>query len=272
MNVQGEGVRKMSPTIRDDDKEKIEEANENEKSIATSLVRLRKSIVFDEHKGAEIDTAVVNPHFYNAFDCSSVPEIVAQEKFVLGITSPQTADGKTLVASNLAVSVAMSQRKETVLVDFNIGRPRLHKVFGITLGPGLLDALHDNTMHISRTNVRHLSVLTAGNPYSRSMEAAGFAFEIPSDRKSAVSLEHLSDFRNLVYSLQKEFDLVIVDLPSIRDSGLPSLFAKQLDGIVVVVNAGKTKKRELDQILFHLNASNVLGFVFNRITADNVVM
>jgi Mrp family chromosome partitioning ATPase len=242
------------------------------KNISSSLVRLRKNIIYDEHKGAVIDSAVVNPDFYNAFDCTSVPEILTNEKFALGITSPKSSDGKTLVASNFAVSVAMAQRKETVLVDFNIGRAKVHKVFGVPLGPGLLDALNDNSMHVCRTNVKHLSVLTAGIPSSKSLEAASFTMDYHPVRQRVISLEHLSDFRNLIYSLQKEFDLVIVDLPSIKDSGLPALFARQLDGVIVVVNAGITKKQDLNEVLFHLNTSNVLGFVFNRITKNNIMI
>jgi Mrp family chromosome partitioning ATPase len=268
MKAQGDNAQKVNPTKSDSEKNIEDTLIENEKNTSSGLVRLRKTIVFEDIRGAEIDSTIVNPDFYNAFDCSSVPEIMTHEKFVLGITSPNSSDGKTLVASNLAVSVAMSQRKETVLVDFNIGRARLHKVFGTTLGPGLLDALNDSVVHVSRTSVRHLSVLTAGNPSTRSMEATRFTLNFQSEIKSTISLEYLSDFRNLIYSLQNEFDLVIVDLPSIRDSGLPSLYAKQLDGIVVVVNAGRTKKRELDQVLFHLNANNVIGFVFNRTSED----
>jgi Mrp family chromosome partitioning ATPase len=273
MNIHGDTSKKMnSPNVEDGEKKNIESVKENETSISSSLVRLRKNIVFHELKGAQIDPLVVNPDFYNAFDCSSIPEIMNQEKFILGITSPESSDGKTLAASNLAVSAAMSLGKETVLVDFNIGRARLHKVFGIPLGPGLLDALKDTVVHVSRTNVRHLSILTAGNPLTRSMEAAGLAtIDFPNAKESTIGLEQLNDFRNLMYSLEREFDLVIVDLPSIRDSGLPSLFAKQLDGILVVVNAGRTKKRELNQVLYHLTASNVIGFIFNRLSKDWIV-
>jgi protein-tyrosine kinase len=244
----------------------------SEKSISHSLVRLRKTIIFHEHKTGKIDASIVNPDFYNAFDCSSLPEIMTQEKFVLGVTSPGVGDGKTLAASNLAVSIAMSQRKETVLVDFNIERSRLHKVFDVPLAPGFLDALNDTVIHVSRTNIRHLSVMTAGNLQKKFLEAASLTLGARPDEKMVIGLEHLSDFRNLIYSLEKEFDMVIVDLPSIQDSGIPSLFAKQLDGIVIVVNAGLTKKRNLDQVLFHLNASNVIGFIFNRATKDNIIM
>jgi non-specific protein-tyrosine kinase len=271
VNVHEENTRNLHSLGEEPQEPAEARQSEDVRRVSNSLVRLRKTIVFDEHPGAAIDVNVVNPAFYNAFDCSAVPEIVEQEKFVLGVTSPNSGDGKTLAAANLAVSIAMSQRKETVLVDFNIGRAKLHSIFGMPLGPGLLDALNDNTLHVVRTNVRHLSVLTAGNPLTRSIEATSLTMSVPAAKEQNISLEQLSDFRNLIYSLQKEFDLVIVDLPSIQDSGLPALFAKQLDGIIVVVNAGKTKKRELNQMLFHLNTANVLGFIFNRTTKDNIV-
>lgn len=109
-----------------------------------------KTITFHEYETATIDTCVINPDFYNAFDCSLLPEIMTQEKFVLGVTSPEIGDGKTLAAANLAVSIAMSQRKETVLVDFNIERARLHNIFNVPLMPGLLDALNDSIIHYQR--------------------------------------------------------------------------------------------------------------------------
>ena len=87
----------------------------------------------------------------------------------------------------------------------------------------------------------------------------------------AIGLEQLVEFRNIIFSLEEKFDLVIVDLPSIEEFVVPTLFMKQLNGLIVVVNTGKTKKEEIDKLLKQINVNQVLGFVFNRTSSEHDV-
>lgn len=235
----------------------------------TKLVRLIKSIEVSPEKGKFIDNRVVKFKYYNAFNYSLLSRGHDEVNMTLGITSPKHGEGKTLVACNLAVSLAMGSQKKTILVDLNVVSPRLHKIFGVPQSPGLTDAFSNGSIHISRTAIEHLSVLTSGKfishqealqqPDAFSDLAAAHTVVTPS-----LGLEQLPAFRDVVYSLEQEFEFVIVDMPAIHSEGVPALFTNQLNGLLVVVDSGKTKREEIDAMFHHINERQVLGFVFNR--------
>ncbi len=59
----------------------------------------------------------------------------------IGITSANRNDGKTLVAANMAVSLASAYKQNTLLVDMNFRHPKLHNVFGTNQCPGIAEAI-----------------------------------------------------------------------------------------------------------------------------------
>jgi protein-tyrosine kinase len=162
----------------------------------------------------------------------------------------------------------MGSQKSTVLVDLNILNPRLHEIFGIAQTPGLADALNNGTIHVSQTAIEHLSVLTAGrfiphkegvlNQLQTSEQTRGTRLQ------PSLGLDQLPAFRDVIYSLEQEFELVIVDMPAINTEGVPVLFANHLNGLLVVINSGRTKQEDLDSMFHQVNEHQVLGFVMNR--------
>lgn len=211
------------------------------------LVRLAKTVIVGSDSVGEIDSKVVSLRYYNCFNYSLLPKEQTEVKLSLGIMSPNPKDGKTLVASNLAVALAMSYQRKTVIVDLSIQLPRIHEVFGAQLKPGLIEAFNDVIIHVSATKIEHLYVLSAGGSMAR-----------------PIGLDQLSMFRDVIYSLMQEFDFIIVDMPSMNLPGFPVLFASQLNGLFVVLNAGETKRGEIDKMFRLLNESQVYGFIFNR--------
>jgi Mrp family chromosome partitioning ATPase len=183
----------------------------------SKLVRIAKTVIVTSDKPGEIDDRIVSARYYNCFNYSLLPKGQTDVRLSLGITSPNPKDGKTLVASNLAVALAMSYQRKTALVDLNIQHPRVHEVFSTSLKPGLLEAFNDVTIHVSATQIEHLFVLSAGGSMARPL-----------------GLDQLPHFRDVLYSLVQEFDFVIVDMPSMDVHGFPVLFANQLTGLFVV--------------------------------------
>jgi Mrp family chromosome partitioning ATPase len=216
-------------------------------SSENKLVRIAKTVIVTSDGVGEIDDRIVSLRYYNCFNYSLLPKEQTDVNLSLGVTSPNPRDGKTLVASNLAVALAMSFQRKTVLVDLNIQHPRVHEVFGTSLKPGLLEAFNDVTIHVSATQIEHLFVLSAGGSMARPL-----------------GLDQLPSFREVLYSLVQEFDFVIVDMPSMNLLDFPILFANHLNGLFVVLNVGKTKRSEVDRMFRVLNESQVFGFVFNR--------
>jgi protein-tyrosine kinase len=221
------------------------------------LVRLIKSVVENPERGGRIDEGVVQFRYFNAFNMS------------LGITSARRGEGKTLVACNLAVSLAMGFQKKTVLVDLNFAQPRIHDIFGLSNATGLAEAFTNGAIHVSRTLVEHLYVLNAG--VVPVFHDTGGRASNPSPVhgggavKPLLGLDQLTAFRDVIYSLEQEFDFVIVDMPSVGSDEIPALFHNQLNGLLIVVDSGKTKKDELDAMFQKVNQRQVLGFVFNRV-------
>jgi Mrp family chromosome partitioning ATPase len=256
-----------------------ETAGRADGDVIHSLVRTAKSIVFRKEEGLTLDPDYISPRFYNSFNFSPLSRSQTDSRFTLGITSARPGDGKTLVAANMAVSIAVAEECETVLVDLNLRHPKVHSVFGIPIGPGLNEALSDTTLMVARTAVRHLHILTAGNP---AFLPAGIQY--PRDpwleqgkrpngksngkhhgtlRTSAMTV--LAGFRDILYSLQQRFEIVIIDMPCILDPMLPLHLTHQMHGLLLVVSATGTTRDDVIRVIQRVGKEPILGMVMNRI-------
>jgi len=235
----------------------------------TKLVRLIKSVIIGADQGTYVDESIVKFKYYNAFNYSLLSRDRDNVHLSMGVTGTRRGIGKTLVACNLAVSLALGSQKKTVLVDLHVANPRLHNIFGVPPTPGLADAFLNGQIHVSRTAIDNLAVLPIGNFMPTKEEALpqgdsnAFVVE-PLVLKPELGIHHLAAFRDVVYSLEQEFDVVIVDMPPINTESVSVLFANQLNGVVVVIDSGRTKREELDSMFHQLNERQVLGFVLNR--------
>jgi len=232
-----------------------------------SLVRVGRPIMFNPDAGRSLDNNYVAPRFYNCFSASLLKNQDTAISFAVGITSANASEGKTLVASNLAVSLAVAQGKDTLLVDFNFKKPRLHTIFGTRLSPGLGEAANEATISVSPTLVKHLYVLSAGAGGSMKLLTETGTFKNNGANRS-VELDTLPVFRDIMYSLRQEFEFIVIDLPAIHDPAAPLLLTGHMNGLLVVVDTLKTKQRDLDHAMTVLNKSHVTGFVLNRFNSD----
>jgi len=233
------------------------------------LIRLIKSIVENPEKGDRVDERIVKYRYFNSFNYSVLGAAGKNLNLTLGITSAKRGEGKTLVACNLAVSLALGLQKKTVLVDLNFAKPQLHDVFELQNGPGLAEGFTNGSIHVSRTSVEHLFVLSAGVvPLFHDPTAPSTGDDGSFTRGSAkplLSLDQLSSFRDVIYSLEQEFEFIIVDMPPVGADEIPVLFTNQLNGLLIVVDQGRTRKEDLDGMFQKINEGQVLGFVFNRL-------
>lgn len=224
--------------------------NESQNSIAQAdreLVPTEKSIVVNPKEGGHIDRSVVNRKFYNSFNFSMLPE--QKINLTVGVTSPNKGEGKTLTASNLAVSLALAYQKRTVLVDLNLGNPSLHSIFGTSRAPGLVESFNNGSVYLSKTKIDPLYVLPAGE-YDN----------------SSLGMSDVASIRDIIYSLQKEFEFVVLDMNSIFPiEDFPSVFAKEFDGLLVVIDTESTKYDDVEKIFRHISEKQTMGFVFNNV-------
>jgi Mrp family chromosome partitioning ATPase len=236
-----------------------------------NLVRLIKPVLIADDPPGLLDDAMVSAEFYNRFTYSVLSERASSVKLTVGVTSANPGEGKTLVASNLAVSLAVANRRDTVLVDLSVLRPRLHSVFGTPIGPGLMEAIAGGSIKVWKTKIDHLHVLPSGVPGQ---------FETQSERKvppelsqlynnelPSLGLEKVVAFRDIVYSLREHYEFVIIDMPVLTEPRVPVILTHQMDGLLVVVDATRTKHRDVEKMFRQLNTDQILGFVFNK-TSD----
>jgi Mrp family chromosome partitioning ATPase len=258
----------IDPEIKNPDDNKQESGREENQDKNEKIIRLIKSITINPERGKFVDESIVKYKYYNSFNYFLFSREKQNVNLTLGITSSKQGEGKTLTSCNMAVSFAMGSQKKTILVDLNVSNPCLHKIFAVPLAPGLTEGLVKSEITVSQTVIENLDVLTAGStliPHESLFVnlplVEGSTTNAP---RATLGLDQLAAFRDLIYSLEQHYELIIVDMPAISSVSVPTLFANQLHGLVVVVHSGKTKKEELDAIFQRINERQVLGFVLNR--------
>lgn len=174
-----------------------------------------------------------------------------RERFrVIQVSSPNVGDGKTAVASNLAVSLAQLGSK-VLLIDGDLRAPRIHQVFGLANDVGLTtvgEGKADLSAAASDTAVHGLWVLPTGPQVAN-----------PADLLSS------AQFESLLKQARAEFDYVIVDTPALLAVTDPRVVAPLVDGLLLtirVVKNGRPKVERACEILGMIQA-NLLGVVVN---------
>jgi len=190
----------------------------------------------------------------------------SQELRVFAITSPHRNEGVSVVAANLAATLARLGQGDALLIDANLGHPSVHETFNTDLSPGLADALANNRTNLlpkvtdlanSRSNgdailsspARNLHVLSAGETEENLSEI------LESDK-----------FRKLLDSMKKNHRFVVVDLPAVSEASWAARLARLCDGVGLVVEAERLRwevvNRAKEQLLN--SKANILGVVLNK--------
>lgn len=196
-----------------------------------------------------VDPKTVALKYYNTFNFSKLAETFNNTKMTIGITSANRNDGKTLVASNMAVSLATGYNQKTLLIDMNFSHPKLHKVFGTNQYPGMAEAIAYKKVRVVPTSVNNLYLMTAG------------------DSKLTPGIEQTLLLRQILASLRHEFDFVIIDMGSIYPiDDFPIHFINEIDGLIGVIDSQKTKKADFKKMFKHLDESQFIAYVFNRVS------
>jgi capsular exopolysaccharide synthesis family protein len=173
------------------------------------------------------------------------------ENKIFLITSPKNGEGKSTTISNLAVSIA-NQKEKTLIIDANLRDPLIHSIFKIPNEIGLTNVLTGNATleeAIYKTEITRLEVLTSGST----------AF-------NPAELLETKRMKELLKSLAASYDIVLIDAPSVLKSTETRVLANQCDGVVLVVNRGKTeieKAIETKKVL-ELAQAKIVGAILNE--------
>ena len=169
---------------------------------------------------------------------------------VIGVSSPHMGDGKSLIASNLALSLSLDPGRKVILLDCDLRKPVLQRSFGISLGPGMTDYLTDKRLnpYSCIRRVRQLYLMTAG----------GIA-------RNPVELLSNKRMHELIDYLKEEFDTILLDSPPLQPIADARAVFKLVDGYLMVIRRAKTPYRAVEQAFETLNRSKFLGVVFNDV-------
>jgi protein-tyrosine kinase len=166
------------------------------------------------------------------------------------VTSPQNGDGKTITATNLALSMAQEFLGRVLLVEADLRRPSVGALLRLPASPGLADVLV-GVASIEEALVpvpgQHLTVLAAGGHPARPTELMGS-----------------SVMRRTLEALRAQFDRIVIDTPPVVLADTHVL-ATLADAILLVVRAGVTPRPAVERALAAFDREKVLGLVLNDV-------
>lgn len=191
------------------------------------------------------------PLLNNAFGHHSAMRIPRGRLIMM--TSALPREGKTFLATNLAISMAMEVDRTVLLVDADVAQPTIPKVLGFQADRGLMDVLTDPDLGIPdvllRTNIENLSVLPAGRPHGRSTEI------LASDGMRAL-LDELHD--------RYQDRIILFDSPPLLATSEPGVLAAGMGQVVMVVDAERTPAASVENAMQQLAGCDVVLTALNR--------
>ncbi len=170
---------------------------------------------------------------------------------VVMVVSAVPGEGKTLTATNLALTLSESYQTRVLLIDADLRRPSLHRLFDLSNQVGLKDdlAAQAETRASSVRVTPNLDVLLAGSA--------------PLDPVSALSSERM---RSILRRAATEFDWVVIDTPPVELMSDAKILAAVADVAVLVVEAGRTPCESARRAIEAVGRERVIGVVLNQLT------
>ena len=181
----------------------------------------------------------------------SLPANEDQSGRIIGLTSAIHGEGKTATTVNLGATLAEAGKK-VVIIETDMRNPDVSKKLDVSSAPGLSDYLVHND--------KNLAIIKHSGIHEN-------LFVIPAGNVSQNPTKLLCSARMdmLIKMLSKQFEYVVVDLPSICADSTAAAVAQIVEGMLFVVREGYSSKREVANAIDELKRAEVkiLGFVMN---------
>lgn len=171
----------------------------------------------------------------------------------VAVTSSTHNEGKSVASINLAVVIAQNSERPALLIDCNLRKPSIDLLLGLGNEKGLADVLTGRRRLddvIVSTDIHNLVVVPAGQTSTNPAELLGS-----------------QNMKSLLAEARQKFDYVILDTPAVIPYSDPRIIGPLVDGVVIVVRAGKTRREVVsnaESILKDVGAK-ILGFVLTGI-------
>jgi len=195
---------------------------------------------------------IKRPLLNNAFGASAA---TLKNPNLIMVSSSFSGEGKTFTAINLAISMALEEDRNVLLVDADVVRPHVCQRLGITERPGLMDFLRGNTpitSIIHDTNIPKLKLVTAGTRHHHSSEM------LASDKMKRLMQELSTRYSDRV---------VIFDTSPLLGASETNVLSQHAGQAVVVVEEGRTTHHQLEQALRLLDPDIATNLILNKSNA-----
>jgi len=211
----------------------------NDNNIDKNLVALLQPLSFEAEQFKMLRTNLLFPV------SGKIPRSIM-------VTSTVPDEGKSLVAANLAISIAQGIQEHVLLIDCDIRRPSIHTQFGFSNVPGLSECLSNGTPMSSlilKTKVDKLSIIPGGKP--------------PHNPAELLSSQQMS---NLLKETRDRYSdrFIVIDSPPPTLTAETSAISRQVDGILVVVEYGSTPRQMVLDLIDIVGRKKVLGIILNK--------
>lgn len=179
---------------------------------------------------------------YSSFD---------KEYRTIVVTSSNPGEGKSTTAGNLALTLAQGEAK-VLLVDCDMRKPSMHKNFRVSNNYGISDVLlqKKKVMEVAHDYNKNLHIITSG--------------QIPPNPAEMLASKAMTAF---LEEMKKHFDYIVLDTPPLAAVTDAQILSTKVDGTLVVVRAGVTKKDAVHNSVALLNKvkANVIGTVLHAV-------
>jgi exopolysaccharide/PEP-CTERM locus tyrosine autokinase len=193
---------------------------------------------------------IKRPLLANAFGKSA--SLVDQGNLIL-VTSSLPGEGKTTTSTNLALSIAQEKDHTVLLVDCDINKQGISRLFGLGNQPGLVDVLESDSLSIGdvllRTDIPELCVVSAGKGDEYVTEL------LASQRMSDLVAEMVSRYDDRI---------IIFDGPPLLPTPQTQILAGLVGQIVFVIEAGKTPQMLVEEAVEMLPEEKAVGLLMNK--------
>jgi len=188
------------------------------------------------------------------------------------LTSPTLQEGKTTTIVNLAITLSQAGQK-TLLVGANLRRPSIHKFFGIDRDPGLTDVLVGNQRW--EDCIRTVADILMGRfEMEDIMIAPGLdnlhileSGPVPANPSELLSTPQMAEF---IRQVRQRYDIILFDAPPVLPVTDAAILGGQMDGVILVYQAGKVGRLALKRAKIQLESARatVWGVVLNDLGAE----
>ncbi len=167
------------------------------------------------------------------------------------ITATSPGEGKSFVAANLAISIAQNIDEHVLLMDCDLRSPSMHSMFGFNNIQGLSEYLSEAkplSSLLVKTFLNKLTLLPAG--------------KIPPNPSELLSSEQM---RRLIHEIKLRYTdrYIIIDTPPPYLTSETNAISRQVDGIIIVIQQGKTQTKDVLNLIDIYGREKILGVVYN---------